>query len=399
MLDRLTDLVDKSLVIFDAVTDRYRMLETVREYALGQLEAAGETHDMRSRHLAYHARLLEIAYDELWDERQGDWLARLDAERENVLAAHVACDHVEGGDLVGLDLVFRTKPYWINRGLLGLGYRLTDEAIRRLREGADASLGRGLYVLGELCFFMGRYREALDHLGRSLDFARAAGDTRMVAGALNTLSMASIGCEDFARARTYCGEGLAVARELNDRRLVAAHLVALAQLDRTEGDLDAAESRYLEALAMTRELGDAEGQAITLLNLAMAAIERSATGRAADALRQAVGISVGIGSNRLGQSALDVAAGLAAALGEWRRSARIFGAADAGMEATGLQREPADDAFLRPRLDRALATLGAADFAEEAAAGRRAGYVTMIAECSKWLEGLAEPAAFEGSPR
>ena len=217
----------------------------------------------------------------------------------------------------------------------------------------------------------------------------------MQAGALNTLSMTSIGCGDFARARTYCGEGLAVSRELSDRRLIAAHLVALAQLDRTEGDLDAAESRYLEALAITRELGDAESQAVTLLNLAMAAIERSATGRAADALRQAVGISIGIGSNRLGQSALDVAAGLAAALGEWRRAARLSGASDAEMEDTGLQREPADEAFLRPRLERTRENLGADLFAAEAAEGRRANYSATISECAAWLEQLVQRGAVE----
>jgi hypothetical protein len=217
----------------------------------------------------------------------------------------------------------------------------------------------------------------------------------MEAGALNTLSMASIGCGDSARARTYCGEGLTVARELNDRRLIAAHLVALAQLDRTEGNLDAAESRYLEALAITRELGDTESQAVTLLDLAMAAIERRATGKAADALRQAVGIIIDIGSNRLGQSALDVAAGLAASLGEWRRAARLSGASDAEMADTGLQREPADEAFLHPRLERTRENLGVELFAAEAAEGRRATYAATISECAAWLEQLLQQDAVE----
>ena len=143
-------------------------------------------------------------------------------------------------------------------------------------------------------------------------------------------------------------------------------------------------------------MGDAESQAVTLLNLAMAAIERSATGRAADALRQAVGISIGIGSNRLGQSALDVAAGLAAALGEWRRAARLSGASDAEMEDTGLQREPADEAFLRPTTRTDAGKSGRVIFsAAEAAEGRRANYSATISECAAWLEQLVQRGAVE----
>jgi tetratricopeptide (TPR) repeat protein len=390
VLDRLTDLVDKSLVIYDLPTNRYRMLGTVSEYARERLEAAGEAPALRRRHLDYHANLLEIAYDGLWGEGQGETLARLDTERENVLAALAACAHVEGGDLIGLTLAERTKPYWIIRGQLGLGHRLTEEAISRLPDHATAARAMGLFTLGELSFFMGRYADAIEQLEQCLGYARDA-DRKMAAGALNTLSNACIGCGDFGRARDYVTEGLAVARELVNRRLIAVNLNALAQLDRTEGDIDAAESSYAEALAITRELGDRESEAVTLLNLAMVAAERNATPRAAAALREALAIVLAIGSTRLGQCVLDVAAGLAAARGEWSRAARLCGASDLEMEATGLQRDPADEAYLRPRLEATRQALGATAFGEEAAAGRRHGYVSSIEDCRGWLAGFAEP--------
>jgi predicted ATPase/class 3 adenylate cyclase len=329
VLDHLANLVDKSLVILDEEAGRYRMLDTVRDYALEQLDRAGELETTRSCHLEYYVRLTEKAYDKLYGVEPGQWLARLHAERENLLAAHAACDCVERGTELGLDLAFRTKPYWINQGLLGLGYRVTRESVEREGGQSRAARGRGLSVLGELCSFMGRYTEALRYLEESLAIARELGDKRMAAADLNTLCMASVGCSDLAGARRYATEGLAVARELGEGRRVAAMLVSLAQLNRSEGALDVAEPQYAEALALTREIGDRESVAVALLNLAMVAISRGSLAQARRTLREAFMIIEEIRSNRLGQSALDVAMGLAAALGDYSRAARLSGVVDA----------------------------------------------------------------------
>jgi hypothetical protein len=208
----------------------------------------------------------------------------------------------------------------------------------------------------------------------------------MAAADLNTLCLASVGSSDLASARRYATEGLTVARELGDVRKIAAMLVSLAQLNRSEGALDVAEPQYAEALSLTRDLGDRESVAVVLLNLAMVAISRIALTRARGTLREALVIIEEIGSNRLGQSALDVAAGLAASVGDWARAAGIYGAVNAELKTTGLQRDPTDEAFLRPLIDRARETLGDAAFAEAVAAGEEAGYRKTIDEARRWLD-------------
>jgi predicted ATPase/class 3 adenylate cyclase len=385
VLDRIADLIDKSLVILDASSGRYRMLETVRQYALEQLAHARESEATRSRHVHYYVTMLEETYDNAYGKEQGDWFARLHAERENLLAAHAACDLAERGTELGLSLVFRTKPYWIRQGLLGLGYRVTREAVDRVGSQSRAARGRGLSALGEICSFMGRYTEALQHLEESLAIARELGDKDLAAADLNTLCMASLGCSDLARARRYSTEGLAVARELGDKRTIAAMLVSLAQLNRSEGALDVAEPQYAEALALMRELGDRESVAVVLLNLAMVAISRTAPSKARDTLRKALAIIEEIGSNRVGQSALDVVAALAAAVGDWSRAAHLHGAVNAEMDATGLQREPADEAFLRPLMELTRQALGDGAFAKAILAGEKAGYQEVIGESRRWL--------------
>ena len=108
VLELLTQLVDKSLVEFDAKRHRYRLLETVRQYA-HELLLASEEHEeaSRTRHLEFFLALVGEADAKLYGPEQGDWLARLDDERENLLAAHAWCGLADERADSGLRLVVR----------------------------------------------------------------------------------------------------------------------------------------------------------------------------------------------------------------------------------------------------------------------------------------------------
>ena len=122
VLDLLTALVEKSLVELDAGGERYRLLETVRQYAQEKLDASGEAASARTRHLDYFLAFAEEAQPELWGPEQGKWLARLDLERENFLAAHrVVRPRATRAPSAGLRLVYALQLYWLPRGLIELG--------------------------------------------------------------------------------------------------------------------------------------------------------------------------------------------------------------------------------------------------------------------------------------
>jgi tetratricopeptide (TPR) repeat protein len=197
--------------------------------------------------------------------------------------------------------------------------------------------------------------------------------------------MASLGQGDLATARGHLEEALALARKLGDKRQVAAALNALAQLHRVEGELDTAEPLYEQVLALARELGDRESIAIGLLNLAMVAIGRDSRDRARRMLLDVIEISEEIGSKPAGQSVLEVSAGLAALREEWECAARFFGAAETQTGHTGIHRDPADEAFLAPRIAVARKALGAEAFAAVESAGRALSYEQAIKEAREWL--------------
>jgi predicted ATPase/class 3 adenylate cyclase len=386
VLPLLTNLVEKSLVIIESDAERYRLLETVRQYALEKLIDSGDADASRDRHLVFFATLAEQAKPGLVGRQQAQWLARLDAERENLLAANAWCDHAEGGAEIGLRLVHSVKNYLINRGLLALGYRFTIEALAR--PGARTrNLARceGLFDAGQFRCATGRYSEAQPLLEESLAIAREIGDRARVAMTLQPLAEAAGGQGNSEVAWRYATEAVELARELPDKRELAAALNSLAQLHRLSGNTDSAELLFEQVVAIVRELGDRESVAIGLLNLAMVAIGRGAFGRARSMLLEVVAIAIETGSKPVGQSTLEVCAALAAARGEANLAARFYGAAEAHARETGSHRDPADEAFLAPFVAAARAQLGAAECASAETAGRAFAYSDAINEARGWL--------------
>jgi non-specific serine/threonine protein kinase len=387
VLDALTQLVEKSLVILDPPSGRYRMLETVRQYAEQRLEEAGETNETRERHLRFHLDFGEKALSHLFGPDQGDWLARLDVERENLLAAHAWCERAPDGAALDLRLVHSMKAYLLNRGFGALAHRLMLEALAR--PGAktrDAAHARACFDAGQTCCFMGRYVEAKSLLEECLAIARELRDEKRVAAVLQPLGMALLGQGDAAAARRCLEEALVLARKQGDRREIAAALIALAQLTRAEGALDPAEPLYEEATALARELGDRESIAIGLLDLAMVAIGRGAMERARRMLVEVLDVVVETRSKPVGQSLLEVCAGLAAATGEHERAARFYGVAEAQNASTAMRRDPADEAFLLPLVDVARAALGSTAFEPAERAGRALSYDDALDEARLYLD-------------
>jgi predicted ATPase/class 3 adenylate cyclase len=387
VLELLTALVEKSLVELDPGGERYRFLETVRQYAQEKLVASGEGEQARTRHLDFFVAFAEKVRPELWGEEQGKWLARLDLDRENLLSAHARCDHAQDGAESGLRLVFAVQLYWFPRGLIELGYRITVEAL--LRPGAQQrtlSRSGALYAASQLGYFMGRYEETAKHAQECISIAYEHANQERAAAALLMQGYACDALGQRAAAQRHFEESAKLARALGDKAHLSFALNALAGHHSEAAELGAAESLFDESLALSREIGDRDSIAIVLPNLAKVALERGSVDRARELLREAVMVAQDIGSTRAGQNALEVASGLAVLCADWERAARIFGSIEAQLEQMGLRRTPADEAFLASRIAKARAALGDAAFAAAEAAGRSLTYDDALDEVRAWLQ-------------
>jgi len=393
VLDTLLRLVEKSLVERDATGDRYRLLETVRQYALERLAAANEGHAHRTRHLQFYVELARRARPALIGPQQAEWLQRLDVERENLLAAHrFSCD-ADLASQYGLLLVSSLRRYWIFRGLLALGLTITREALG-CASARTATLTRceALLDAGQLGSFMGRYAEAQGYLEESLSIARAMNDNVRISAVLQPLGLALLGRGEFASARRHLQEGLELAETLGTPREVAGALNALAQTARAEGDLATAEPLYARVLSIARASADVDIVAVSLLNLAMVATMREKNDAARAMLGEVLSIVDESGLRPAAQGLLEASAGLAAAAGDWEQAARLYGAVEAQIATTGLTRDPADEAFLAPWIDQARQQMGADTFAAASTAGGALSYDAAIAELRRWLAPVATTA-------
>ena len=386
VLELLTSLVDKSLVAVELDGARYRLLETIRSYAKEKLEASGEESLACVAHLDFYLALVVSAEAHQNGPNQLAWRARLDLEQENLLSAHSFCGGSNEAGAKVLRLANAMQMYWFRSGLLPTGKRLMTEAL--LHPGArtrDKQRSEALSAAGLFCSFAGEYDEATRFLEESLAIARELGDREQMITTLESLGFAELGRRRFDAAHGYAEEALALARDSGNQQTVASALTAVAQVHRADGNAAAAERLYDEVVTLARKLDDMELLAIGLLNLAMTYVARAAYGEARKALPEIIALARQTRSMPVGQSALEVASGLAAGMGEAALALRLFGAAEANTRNTGIVRDPADDAFLQPLIHSAVASLGPDAAARAEGDGREAGYDVVLLEVEAWM--------------
>jgi non-specific serine/threonine protein kinase len=386
VVDLLMRLVGKSLVSVDAESGRHRLLETVRQYARELLASSGEEDGVRTRHLHFCVALADEARVGIGGPGQTAWLRRMNLEMENILSAHSWCDHAPAGAELGLKLARGTKSFWVNGGLLVLGHRVIAEALARPRPARDELRCRAVFDAGQLAYFMGRYPEAQRRLEESLALARELGNKQRIAAALQPLGGSCLGQGLFEQAQAHFEEGMQLTRELGSKRDVAAAMNALGSMHRMRGALDRASVLYRDAHGMIREAGDTLSEALIILNHAILAVLHEDPDRARTHLLEAIAVSESQGAPRVGLATIEVCSGFAASLGDSERAARFYGVAEAENSVTGLHRDPADEAFLAPLIDRVREELGPRYRAIEDA-GRALSYTKAIGEARTWLEG------------
>jgi predicted ATPase/DNA-binding winged helix-turn-helix (wHTH) protein len=400
VLDVLTDLIEKSLVVMDADGGRYRLLDTVREYARERLDESGEGDDTHARHLAFYLALVDDLDNRIRDPEFGARLTRLYLELENFLVAHAWCDRAPNGGQLGLRLVRWLWNSWAHHGLAEVVHRVTAEALSRPGAAERNSWRCGaLASAGHACFFLGRFEEARGYLEELLSIAQDIGDTGHVGRAHEHLGMVLQAVGQASTARPHFQQNLAIARALGDERRLFSALNSMAELQRGEGELDAAESLYQEALAIGRQYGGPDDIETVLVNLAMTRIGLGASDGVPDKLLEAMEIGEKIDSTWVGADVVEVTAGLSTLLGQCERAARLYGASDAQLARMGFRRQAADQAFLTPLIARAREALGASAFAAAEAAGRILSADAALAEARAWLLEVRNPIAAGSEPR
>jgi predicted ATPase/class 3 adenylate cyclase/DNA-binding CsgD family transcriptional regulator len=186
ILDLLSSLVDKSLVVAEehGPAVRYRLLETVRQYASERLAEAGESNAVRDRHRNAYLILAERAAPELRATSQLQWLDLLDPEAGNLAAALDWA--VQTDSELALRFCAAVNDWWRQRGQLAASERGFSRALD-VEPTPSGLRARVLSDHGYLLAFAGKFEEAIAMVQQGLAMAEEVGDDSAHARALNAL--------------------------------------------------------------------------------------------------------------------------------------------------------------------------------------------------------------------
>ena len=383
VLDGLHSLLDKSLLVAEDGPDGdpcFRMLETIREFALEQLESSGEAHTIYRRHATYYLALAEEAEPALRGPHPGVWLDRLAREHGNLRAALAwsradgdsrSADHggaSDHGDDTELRLVAALWRFWHRRRYLSEGRERLEHALARLssRNGSSSPqlrakllAGAGIFALlqGELTTASARLQESkqlwrnvgdspelvrtlywqgrvFDRQGNparaqalleeSLALARELHDTVAIMEALLALVWLARDGGDYERAVALLEERLALARAIDDPVSIADSLLYLGRITRYQGDSGGAKGFFEESLALARQLEDKWSMAELYFNLGWVARDQSDYARATQLLEESVALAREVGNTERVADALYFLAWVGRDQGHWIRAAEVL---------------------------------------------------------------------------
>ncbi|WP_295643659.1 winged helix-turn-helix domain-containing protein [uncultured Methylibium sp.] len=382
----LTALHDKSLLTVDrdaaGGAPRYRMLETVRQYALERLAELGEADAARGRHVAHFIAMAEEAEPQVRGPGQDAWMGRFKQEHENLVVALGWCCEGALDPQPGLRLAAATGYYW-GWNSVESGYRLTRAVLDHDRAAAATPARQGaLLALTRMSEFRGRYEEALTYAQQALAAARQIGAPQPLAWALNAVGSAlgSLGRDEASLQAKE--EALALARQLDDGVLLFTLLNNIGSVRHRTGQLEAAERCYVEALAWARGHVGRVGQVVLLDNLIRVLVARGELQRAREHAAECLPLAR---DEKVGADLLEAAVGLASRRGEHATAARFWGAADRQLLAWGYRHEPGEMEHVEPLLAASRQALGDAAFDAAEAAGRAADFSEVMRELERWL--------------
>ncbi len=384
VLGLLAALVDKSLVALRPAVmgqARYRMLDTIREYAAARLEEAGESARFRLALRDYAVLVAEqngaigmARVPATWSARV-DALRRYDVESRNAIAAMTWC-LAQGDAEAGLRICAAVSPCWILWGTFAEGREWLDQflalddpavpaAVRGAATVASAQLAlpsdraaaekaaraglelcrdagdqywtaAALNLLTEIALHTGRIEEAAGTADEALSVAQAAGDGWNEGYALGTLAAIAAAAGKLREAEQLVGASVSVMRRLDHQWGVARALLGLGDLARLRGHPGEAHSRYVEALAILQEVGGRPELARCLAGLGRVAMDLGATEQARRHLSRSIELSQATGS-RIGMArGLEAFAALAVQENQPELAVQLVAAASALREIVGL---------------------------------------------------------------
>ena len=340
VLTGLEELADQSLLrpLPDFDEPRVLMLQTIREFASGRLEASGEAELIRDRHAAVYSAVAEEASGRLFGDKRKSQLDRLERDLDNFRAALDWCVS-RGRTEEAMRLAAALWRFWQMRGHLHEG-RSRLEAVLAMPGAQDYpdARRRALEAAGGIAYWQADVQASQAWYDECLALTRQIGDKAQLATAIyNDAFPMLVQRRDIRLGLSMIQEALPLFREVGDESGVARCLWAIGNGYHFLNDYEAAAPPLDEAIALTRKLGDRFSLGWALHTRALIAINKRKPEEAHPLVMEALRLFSEAGDVSGIAIVLDDLAAIARLNGDRLRALRFAGAA-AGLQAsTGTQ--------------------------------------------------------------
>lgn len=344
ILDLLGRLVDKSLVIVEADSEinetRYRLLETIRQYALEKLVEKGEAPAVRDKHLEFYLGLAEKSEPNIFGGESAIWFKRLDKELDNIRAA-VEWSTNSGKANMALRIAGSLVYFWFAHGLVVSEWHDQVQQALLRPEGKERTLARAKALNGiGLMYWADVYPiDRRPELEEALSIGRELGDQWNTATALRNLGQIENIKGNYLEARTLLEQSLVIWREMgSDGRMGGAWtLNFLGDVALIHYEAEWARSLFEEAIAILREPGDINFLGYSIRRLGQLSWQEGNYKAAFALCKESLNLNQQVGDTRGMIACLAVFAAIAAAQGKFERAAKLMAAVDTQLTSIGIQ--------------------------------------------------------------
>jgi non-specific serine/threonine protein kinase len=371
VLDLLSKLAAKSLVGSEGDFDgerRYRLLETVRQYARERLMGPGALDRRHQRHFEYFFEKFRGSENVLRSHGQVAHLRHLEVEQENVRAALEWGIRSPLAAAPALELAAALFWFWSKRGLFEEGTQWIERALAAAPNAPVPLRARALIGLAHIRFCQGSSGETT--VAEALSLGRQHDDPWVVAFALFLQALAALERAEGEEAACRAVEARQAASASGDLWQQGGPLLTLANIAFVNGEHDRAQQLYDDSIDVHRRVGDAWGLAIVLSTSAGLCLVRGAWNQAGARAAEALSLCQELEDQHGIAWSLDVYAGLLAAGGDVKGAARLWGASDELLKSNGGYLPPAlrwiRERYVKP----AKLLLGSGELEAERSEGR-----------------------------
>jgi predicted ATPase len=386
VFEGVSTLLNNSLLRMEDVPligPRFRMLETIREYALEQLAARGESELLQERHAQYYGeKIIHLGSKNATAEAEY-WLDWAGVEHDNLRATLSWSLSEPAGHALSPWLLSSMLWFWYRRGFLFEGREWCQRVLNSpAAETSVEAKGLALFSNGAMAMWQGDLKNALSFIGDAVEMVRRVEDPLLIATALlfsgtalvnhgedeeaipqlrESLDLfkqmdlqwyqaitlvhmgnAALGMDNPSEAQAYLEQAHETGRVVGEKWLLALVQNNYGEVARVQGDYLHARDFYEESESLLREMGDKGDLARLVHNLGYIDLHMGNLEKAEKKIRESMAMFRKLSNQRGLSECLASLAGLWIERGRERRATTLLGAASALLSATGGAWWPAD---------------------------------------------------------